>query len=321
MSHVPSMSEFLGDNPPSNWGKWGAEDELGALNYLSDSEVLKGIQEVKTGQVFTLQVQMGHPHGDPVFPGRGSIDRENLVDESTWADGNEDAPNFPGGLHYSDDKAVMFLQGSTQYDALGHVWFDGKIWNGYDASNTVAGMKKASILPIAEKGVVGRGVLIDMARHRGKTHLDKGEHFGLDDLLAAAEGQGVEIRPRDILLIRTGFMTYFYSVPREEFYDGFIEPGLRYSPELVEWFQKMEIPNLVTDTIANEITVDPNSGVMLPLHCALMRNLGVTLTEICWLDDLANACEADNRWTFLYTAAPLKVVEGCGAPVNPVAIR
>ena len=110
-------------------------------------------------------------------------------------------------------------------------------------------------------------------------------------------------------------------MPKEEFYDGFIEPGLRYSPELVEWFRNMEIPNLVTDTIANEITVDPNSGVMLPLHSALMRNLGVTLTEICWLDDLANACHADNRWTFLYTAAPLKVVEGCVAPVNPIAIR
>ncbi len=321
MTDAPSMSEFLGDNPPSNWGKWGPNDELGSLNYLGDAEALNGVREIKSGQVLTLQVPMGHPHGDPLFPGRESIQRENVIDESTWTAGRPDAPSFPGGMHYADDKAVLFLQGSTQYDALGHAWYDGKIWNGYDASNTVEGMKKASVLPLGEKGVVGRGVLIDMARHRGKPWLDKGEHFGLEDLLAAADGQGVRIQPRDILLIRTGFLGYFYSVPSGEFYDGFMEPGLRYSRELVEWFQRNEIPNLVTDTIANEVTVDPNSGVMLPLHGALMRNLGVALTEICWLDDLADACAGDNRWSFLYTAAPLKVVEGTGAPVNPIVIR
>ena len=117
-------------------------------------------------------------------------------------------------------------------------------------------------------------------------------------------------------------MKYWYELnDPESFYDGFVEPGLTYSRELVEWFQAREVPNLVTDTIANEVTVDPNSGVALPLHCALMRNLGVALTEIAWLDDLADACAADNRWTFLYVAAPLKVVSGTGAPVNPVVIR
>jgi kynurenine formamidase len=83
----------------------------------------------------------------------------------------------------------------------------------------------------------------------------------------------------------------------------------------------MEIPNLATDTIANEVTKDPESGVMLPLHCALMRNLGLVLTEICDLDPLADACAEDGRWTFLYTAAPLKIIAGTGAPVNPVAVR
>lgn len=72
---------------------------------------------------------------------------------------------------------------------------------------------------------------------------------------------------------------------------------------------------------ANEVTYDPISGVALPLHCALMRNLGVALTEIAWLDDLAAACASDNRWSFLYVAAPLKIVGGTGAPVNPIAIR
>ena len=107
-----------------------------------------------------------------------------------------------------------------------------------------------------------------------------------------------------------------------KFFDGeILEPGLTDSRALVEWLRDREIPNLVTDTIANETMVDPGSGVLLPLHCALMRNLGVTFTEIVWLDDLPDACAADGRWSFVYVAAPLKVVGGTGAPVNPVAIR
>jgi kynurenine formamidase len=83
----------------------------------------------------------------------------------------------------------------------------------------------------------------------------------------------------------------------------------------------MEIPNLVTDTIANEVTIDPDSGAALPLHVALMSNLGVTFTEIAHLDPLAEDCAKDGQWSFLYVAAPLKVVNGSGAPVNPVVIK
>ena len=97
--------------------------------------------------------------------------------------------------------------------------------------------------------------------------------------------------------------------------------GVGPGPFAAMWFADMEIPNLVTDTIANEVTIDPVSGVALPLHCALMRNLGVTLTEIAWLEDLAADCAKDKQYTFLYSAAPLKIVNGTGAPVNPVVIK
>jgi kynurenine formamidase len=83
----------------------------------------------------------------------------------------------------------------------------------------------------------------------------------------------------------------------------------------------MEIPNLVTDTMANEVAVDPASGVLIPLHNALMRNLGVTFTEVALLDALASDCAEDGQWQFLYTAAPLKIVGGTGAPVNPIVIK
>ncbi len=321
MSETVSTAPYLGDllkDAPTNWGKWGAEDEIGALNYLGPEQALAATRSVRSGKVFTLQRLIGDPKGDPVWPGRTPAERTQILDESSW-DG-EQAPAFPGGLHYADDKINAFLQGSTQYDALGHVWYDGKLYNGFDARTTVGGLDKASVEPVAQRGVVGRGVLLDMARYRGKDNLDAAETFTHEDLMACAEQQGITVNKRDVLLIRTNFLKLFFDLG-DAFYEDFCEPGLVYSPELVQWFQDMEIPNLVTDTIANEITTDPSTGVALTLHNALMRNLGVLFTEICDLELLAQDCAADGQWDFMYTAAPLKVAKASGSPVNPVAIK
>lgn len=314
-----TIAQLLGANPPSNWGKWGPDDEVGSLNYLTSAEVLRGVSAVRTGEVFTLQVPIGLPGTpDPVWPDRAPAVRTQVMDESFFARGEEPEPS--DGHHWADDKIEMFLQGSTQYDALAHYWYDGRIWNGYSADTTVGGLSRASVLPIAERGIVGRGILLDVARHRGKDVLDRGEAITLDDLLAVAAAQGTDIQPRDILIVRTGWIGSYYEQEPEEFYRDWNEPGLVYSPELVEWFQRTEIPNLVTDTVANERSFY-DAGLQLPLHCALMRNLGVAMTEICQLDPLAEACAADGRWEFLYTAAPLKIAAGSGAPVNPVVVR
>ena len=183
-TQAPYVGDLLKDSP-TNWGKWGPDDEVGALNYLGPAEVLAAVKLVRSGKVFTLQVPMGNPGGDPVWPGRRGSERYQIVDEGHWLCGK--GPAFAGGLHYADDAMSAFLQGSTQYDALGHVWYDGKLYNGYDAASTIGGMGKASVQPIGEKGVVGRGVLLDMARWRGKPALDKGETFNHTDLLAAAQ--------------------------------------------------------------------------------------------------------------------------------------
>jgi kynurenine formamidase len=314
----PALGDLLRD-APSNWGKWGPDDEVGSLNYLGPEQVLAAVRLVSSGKVFTLQRLIGDPRGDPVWPGRKPAERTQVLDESDWDEGGKGVA-VPGGLHYTDDTISAYLQGSTQYDGLGHVWFDGRLWNGFDARTTVGGMDKAGVEPIAQRGVVGRAVLLDMARSRGTPFLDKGETFTHEDLLACAQTQGVEIQPRDILVVRTNFLQLF-AERGERFYEGFNEPGLVYSPELVQWFQDMEIPNLVTDTFANEVTVDPNNGVVLVLHNALMRNLGVAMTEVADLEALAADCAADGQYDFLYVAAPLKVARGSGSPVNPVVIK
>jgi kynurenine formamidase len=315
---VPDLVDLLKD-APTNWGKWGPDDEVGALNYLGAEQVLAAVRLVSSGKVFTLQRLIGDPKGDPVWPGRTPAERTQVLDEGDWDEGGK-GPAYPGGLHYADDKLDAYLQGSTQYDALGHLWYDGKLWNGFDARTTIGGLDKASVEPIAQRGVVGRAVLLDMARFRGKNTLDKGETFTHEDLMACAQAQGVRIEKRDILIVRTNFLQLFFE-QGPAFYEGFNEPGLVYSPELVQWFADMEIPNLVTDTIANEVTTDPNNGVALVLHNALMRNLGVTLTEIADLEQLADDCAEDGQYAFLYVAAPLKVAKGSGSPVNPVVIK
>lgn len=314
---TPALTELLKDSP-SNWGKWGPEDEVGGLNYLGPEQVLAAAGLIRQGKVFPVQRLIGDPAGDPVWPSRKPAVRTQIMDEATW-DG-EDAPQFPGGLHYADDKMECFLQGSTQYDALGHVWYGGKLWNGYDARTTVGGMEKASVQPIAERGVVGRAVLLDMARYRGKESLDSAETFTHEDLVACAQQQGVELRKRDILLIRTNYLQLFFELG-DKFYEDFCEPGLVYSPELLDWFADMEIPNLVTDTIANEVTTDPNNGAALVLHNALMRNLGVVFTELTDLEELAADCAEDGCYEVFYVAAPLKISQGSGSPVNPVIIK
>lgn len=318
MADVPDLTTLLRD-APTNWGRWGDDDEVGSLNYLDTAQVLRGVSEVKDGKTFTLQRLIGDPNGDPVWPGRSPAERTMVLDESDWDEGGK-GPAFPGGLHYADDKINAFLQGSTQYDALGHVWHGGKIWNGYDARTTIGGLDHASVEPIAQRGVVGRGILLDMARYYGKEALGAAETFTHEDLESCAAKQGVTIEPRDIIVIRTNHLQLFFE-QGDSFYEGFCEPGLVYSPALVDWFKDREIPNLVTDTIANEVTTDPNNGVALVLHNALMRNLGIAFTEICDLEALAADCAEDGRYSFLYAAAPLKIHRASGSPVNPLAIK
>lgn len=317
-SPLSGMAALLAASP-RNWGRWGDDDEVGALNFLGNAEVLAGVACIRSGKVITCGERIGSPEGDPIWPGRAQPRRYNTQDKSHYQSGT--VMPFAGGAEFSDDKIDMFLQGSTQYDAIGHVWFDDQMYNGYPASDSIGGMQRGSILPIAEKGIAGRGVLLDMAAWKGKFALEKGDLLYLDDILGAAQRQGVELRKRDILCLRIGFLQLRFRQPAEEFFRDFVEPGLTYSPELVQWFSDMEIAALCTDTISNETQYDPAVGVGIPLHGALLRNLGISFNELCNFEKLAEDCHNDGQWDFLYTAAPLKIVDGCGAPVNVLVIK
>ena len=321
MPKEPMKFEEMLKDSPKNWGRWGANDELGCLNFLTNEEVLRGVKAVRQGKTFTLGIPLARPQGDPLYPSRSQPIRTMVSDKGMYLSGRAQA--LPGGLEYADDVIVMFLQGTTQYDALGHVWYGDKIYNGYDAKTTIGGLQKCSIEPIANKGVIGRGVLLDIARLKGKKHLDPNESIHVADLEAAAKKQNSPIEKHDILLIHTGWLKRYYDEGLAGFFPGgqMQEPGLAYSKELVQWIHEMEIPSIGSDTIATEQTWHHESGTMIPLHMALLFHLGVVFNEISWLHDLAEDCAQDGQYTFLFVGLPLKVVNGAGSPVNPAAIK
>jgi kynurenine formamidase len=319
MSEHHDIGELLRQSP-RNWRRWGDQDEIGALNLLTPEQVLAAVRHVRSGKVFTLAIPIGSPGGDPVWPGRAAPEKHMTVDKSHFS--AERRRRYPGDSEFADDWIGMYLQGSTQVDALGHMWFGDELYNGYPAQSTVGGLRHCSVERIAEHGIVGRGVLLDIARHRGERSLGPGDAVTVQDLEGAAAAQGVEVQKCDILLLRTGWIGVFYERGPEAFYvKPFSEPGLAYSPQLVDWFHEHDIVCLVTDTIANEITQDPQTGWVATLHIALMVNLGIVFSEIVALDQLADDCAQDGQWDFLYAAAPLRVVEGAGAPVNPIVIK
>ncbi|GAC19706.1 cyclase family protein [Paraglaciecola arctica] len=315
------IEKLLAD-APNNWGKWGKEDQIGALNYLDETQVKRGVKAIKSGERFTLQLPMIHGVG-PVFPGRVPVMHFMAQDEGIYSS-NKSKP-LNGGMKYSDDAVFMYLQGTTHMDALGHAWYSDKVYNGKSADTTVHGHDFVDIAQLGDVGVAGRGVLVDVGRFRGdkKHRLAPGSCVTLDDIKDTAKDQKLTIEKRDILMIRTGSMGRFYDESDKQNWTALDEPGLCYSAELVKWIDDMEIPVIAADNLAIELASQDVNGtnMIIPLHGALIRNLGVVLTELYWLDDLAEDSAEDGQYSFFFTVAPLKMKGGTGSPVNPMVIK
>ncbi|MCL8208463.1 MAG: cyclase family protein [Actinomycetia bacterium] len=317
---VSRIAEILKDCP-SNWGRFGPDDEIGTLNYLTPEEVRRGIAQVREGRLFPLGLPIGDPRGDLVWPGRVPTQHYMVSDRGLYLTGKRRPIRGSGGVEYADDVVHMYLQGTTQIDSLGHVWYDGRLYNGYDAATTTGGLSKNGIDKVAARGIAGAAVLLDVARFKGKEMLERGEEITLEDLFATAEAQGLELERRDMLLVRTGFYLHYVRGGTAEYVgEALREPGLTYSPELVRWFQAQEVPLYGTDTMGSEQTVSSRTGTFQPLHPAFITRLGLTVAELLWLEDLAAYCAEVGRYRFFLTISPLRVLGGAGSPVNPLAI-
>src|SRR5512132_3104149 len=191
-----------------NWGRWGPDDEIGTLNYITPERIAAACRLATTGKVFALGIPL-----DRNGPQSGTRQRFNPI-HTMFRDGG-DAPKTPAevrameGYGGSDDWIVMPLQCVTQWDSLAHIFYQGKMWNGYDCTLvTSTGAARNSIDKTKSK-LAGRGVLLDVARAKGVRSLEPGYAITVADLEATAAAQKVEVRRGDFLLIRTGHMTRY----------------------------------------------------------------------------------------------------------------
>lgn len=292
-----------------NWGRWGDDDERGTLNLITPDKLVAAAALVKTGKIFDLGIPLD-VNGPQ--PGGGRINPVHLMSQTG------DTQVFPGGFRYADDYIFMPLQGASQWDSLAHVYYDDTLYNGFPARGvTVVGAEHCSIDKIG-KGVAGRGVLLDLTRVRGTDWLGVGDVITPDDLEAAEQAQGVTVGSGDILLFRTGWRRFFLrGGSATEFMAG--EPGL--GQECCEWLHDREVAAVCSDNWAIEVLPGQVADAVFNVHMVLIRDMGMTLGEILDFEELAADCAADGVWEFFFCAPPLKVSNGVGSPINPLAMK
>src|ERR1051325_7517008 len=188
-----------------NWGKWGDADERGTLNYITPAaDIVKAARLVTRGDVFSLAIPFDAKGPQVNQPRRFNPIHRMMI---TGPDCTTGAIKFPGGVGFSDDMVIMPLQCSTQWDALSHCFEDGRMYNGYDANEVSSRGAKRNGIDKVSRGIVARGVLLDVPRVKGVQWLEPGYAITADDLDAAVAAERVAIGAGDVVVVRTGHMT------------------------------------------------------------------------------------------------------------------
>lgn len=292
-----------------NWNRWGADDQTGTVNYITPAVTAKAASLVRDGQVFGLGIPM-----DRNGPAIGSALRFNphhfmsILPTEKLRDGE---------VGIADDVLFLPLQSATQWDSLAHVSFRGQIYGGRPSSLvTTSGAAVNDVRNFASK-VATRGVLLDVARRRGVESLEPGEAIEADELQAAAAEAGIEVGEGDAVLVRTGYLRRC----RENGWAGYGGPAPGLGMSTLEWFAACHIAAVAVDNYAVEVKPYQVDNHASPFHCVALVYMGLLLGEIFDLEDLAESCEADGRYEFMFVAAGLPVTNAVGTPVNPFAIK
>jgi kynurenine formamidase len=293
-----------------NWGRWGDDDEIGTLNLITDDVVKAAAKEIKTGKRLALGIAMdedGPQMG--AIPGRDNPRREMImVDTPLTGD--------PSDFTTSDDKVAMGVQAATHWDALAHVSYEGKLYNGVPSSViTDTGAARMGIDKI--RTIVSRGVLLDVAKAKGVDRLEGGYPITGDDLDAAADLGKVEVKPGDIVLVRTGQMQWFLEGDRERYGVPAAGPSL----QTVQWFRDHDVAAVATDNITFEVYPCEREDAMLPVHLLHLVDMGMTQGQNWNLEELAADSADDGRYSFFLDASPLPLTHAVGSPVNPIVVK
>ena len=292
-----------------NWGRWGADDEAGALNLITAEARLAAATEVVAGEPVSCARDLPvKPNAENPHPAMHMMVR-----------GGDDCV-IPGlGMESTSDFVGVQFHGmaTSHIDALCHVFVDQQMYNGFPATDVKStGAQRGSIM-CAKDGVVGRGVLLDIPRLRGVDFLDPDVAITIADLEAAEAAQGVSTGSGDVLLVATGRDARRAAVgPWHPFADGLA--GLH--PECIPWLRERDIAVLGSDGVSDVLPGNHPSEWIMPIHQCVIVAMGVHLLDNLRLDLLSKACARHDRWSFLFTVAPLRIHGGTGSPANPIAL-
>jgi kynurenine formamidase len=290
----------------SNWGRWGADDERGTLNYIGAPEVVRAAGLVREGRTVSLSRNF------PTAPGP----------ENPWPAQHHmviagDDPCVPGieGLEASTDYIGIAFHGmaSSHVDALCHVFAQGRMYNGHPAADVKSTGARRNTIMAMKDGVVGRGVLLDVPRALGARFCDPARLVTVAELERAERSLGLEVGRGDLVMIRLG-----RDVRRAEFADQVV-PGL--DPRVTAWLHERQAAVLGGDGVHDPIP----PGVVhrdwaMPIHMIALAAMGLHLLDNLDLETLVGVCQALDRWSFQLVLAPLRVEGGTGSPLNPIAV-
>jgi kynurenine formamidase len=336
--------------PGSTWGDWGEDDELGRINLITPEKVRQGVREVEAGVSFCLSLPLDYPGGSalnqrrypPVL--RPTEDLEYKPDTFYNVIARESIdPTYIDV--WSDDMVTLWLQYSTQWDALAHqgAEFDADgdgvaepvYYNGFragvdligpqpdakgDGSGSVSFGRHLGLEHMAAHGVQGRGVLVDLGHHLGSDW----QPVNLKTLKEIMAADNVVVEPGDMLLIHTGFATQVLAWERNpdpvkiHAMHAYLDAE---DESLLEWITESQISALIADNYAVEgwPAAHPEPHTLLPIHHLCLFKLGVPLGELWYLHELATWLREHNRSRFLLTAPPLRLPGAMGGPLTPVA--
>jgi kynurenine formamidase len=290
------------ESSPPAWGRWGADDERGALNRLTPEATLRGLATVRSGTAVSLAVPLKAGQG-PIAGRRAPLQHFMVRDGGDYAAGLAER-----GFGFADDCVVLSTHANTHLDALAHVWQDRRMWNGHPADLvTSRGAQRCGIDRVGP--VVTRGIVADLAGPAGPCRDDQ-HAVTADELRDAVQATQCRPEPGDALLVRTGWLSRWRSGTATE---------LRWAglhPECADWIDDQGFVLVGADNIAVEAGPSPDPDDAAPLHVELIRNRGIYLMELLDLEDLVTW----QRPEFLLVIAPLPLVGGVGSPVNPVAV-
>ncbi len=285
----------------SNWGRWGAKDQMGAVNLITPAVRKRAAALVKEGFSVSLSRDT-----DSVR----AVDNSRPFEQKMLSTGMDPDPMF------AMDTYTMSFHGAslTHFDALSHMVYQGKIYNGYRQEEINGSGAHQLAVDAYKNGFFSRGILMDIPRLKGVDYLELSTPIYPEDLEAWEKQAGIKVGPGDIVFIRTG--RWARRAAKGPWNTDKASAGLHAS--CARWFKQRDIAMLGSDVHA-ELMPSPVAGVPYPVHQLLLVAMGVPMLDNCDLEALSEAASKRKRWEFLLTAAPLAVPLGTGSPLNPIA--